>query len=66
MDYQGWYDLETNEFRLSQYIQFVASMAPPTGGRNSITQRYIRHYCKIYLENFDSESLNNIYSVIMQ
>jgi len=37
MDYDGWYDLETNEFRWSQDIQFITGMGPPGSGRNHIT-----------------------------
>jgi dynein heavy chain len=33
MDYTGWYDLGTNEFRWSNDIQFICAMGPPDGGR---------------------------------
>ena len=37
MDYGGWYDLESREFKYLQDITFVAAMLPPGGGRNSIS-----------------------------
>jgi len=49
MDYGGWYDLETREFKYLQDITFVAAMPPPGGGRNTLTMRYLRHYALLYL-----------------
>jgi dynein heavy chain len=65
MDYGGWYDLETKEFRWSQNLQFVAAMGPPSGGRNQITQRYLRHYNKFYVVPFEEDSLNRIFGTIV-
>ncbi|OMJ85003.1 hypothetical protein SteCoe_13780 [Stentor coeruleus] len=65
MDHNGWYDLETKEFNFFRGIQFVSCMGPPGGGRNTITQRYLRHYQKIYIEAFGVESMTTIYSTIM-
>jgi dynein heavy chain len=54
MDYGGWYDIDTKEkdFREVQSIRFVASMGPPGGGRNFISNRYLRHFSVIYVENY--------------
>ena len=65
MDHGGWYDLESKEFNNFKGIQFVACMGPPGGGRSAITQRYLRHYHKIYIETFGSESMTTIYSTIL-
>ena len=65
MDHGGWYDLESKEFSLFKDIQFVACMGPPGGGRNTTTQRYLRHYHKIYIDAFGSESMTTIYSTIL-
>jgi dynein heavy chain len=35
MDYGGWYDLETMEWRANNEIQFIAAMGAPGG--NPIT-----------------------------
>ena len=66
MDYNGWYDLETKEFRRSNDIQFVAAMGPPSGGRNHVTQRYMRHYNKFYMTPFDTESMSQIFTSIVR
>jgi dynein heavy chain len=41
-------------------------MGPPGGGRNSITSRYIRHFNVIYIEPYAQESLNYIFSNVME
>lgn len=68
MDYGGWYDIDTNEkdFRYIQSIKFVTAMGPPGGGRNSITARYVRHFNVIYIEPYSQESLNYIFTNIME
>ena len=65
MDYFGWYELGTNEFMTYKDIQFAASMGPPGGGRNHITQRYLRHFNKFYIEPFDQESQELIFTTIV-
>ncbi len=66
MDYGGWYDLQSKEFKHLCGINFVAAMLPPVGGRNVVTMRYIRHYNLLYVEPFDSESLIKIFSNALQ
>ena len=61
MDYSGWYDLDTKEFKFLQDMVFVTAMGPPSGGRNNITQRYARHYNILYAEPFDNSSLEHIF-----
>lgn len=65
-DHQGWYDLETKEFKKLEDIVFVGSMGPPSQGRNSITMRYSRHYNIFYVSTFESESLTRIFDNIME
>jgi dynein heavy chain len=48
MDFGGWYDLETKEFKHLQDICFLSAMLPPGAGRNSVTMRYLRHYNLLY------------------
>jgi len=67
MDYKGWYDLDKEkEFRQIQGIKFVTAMGPPTGGRNNITPRYVRHFNVVYIEPYAPESLNYIFSNVME
>lgn len=66
MDYDGWYDLESKEFKYLCDISFVAAMGPPSQGRNSITARYIRHYNILYAEPFENSSLLRIFNNILE
>ena len=49
MDTGGWYDLDTKEWKNLMDITFIASMLPPTGGRNVVTMRYLRHFSLLYV-----------------
>ena len=43
----------------------AAAMGPPGGGRNDISSRFLRHFNVIAIEAFTSETMRNIFSVIM-
>jgi dynein heavy chain len=68
MDYGGWYDIDTpeREFRATQNVSFTAAMGPPGGGRNSITNRYVRHFNVLYIEPYSDTSLNDIFCNVME
>jgi dynein heavy chain len=68
MDYGGWYDIDTpeREFRFTQKVCWVTAMGPPGGGRNSITNRYVRHFNVIYVEPYSDTSLNMIFCNVME
>ena len=66
MDNMGWYDLETKEWKFLCDITFIASMLPPSGGRNSVTMRYLRHYQLLYVEPFEGDSLVRIFSNVLE
>jgi dynein heavy chain len=66
MDNMGWYDLETKEWKHLCDITFIASMLPPTGGRNVVTMRYLRHYMLLYVEPFEADSLVRIFSNVLE
>lgn len=65
MDYNGWYDIDTNEkeFRRIIKVQFAAAMG---SGRSPITNRYIRHFNVLYVEPYSNASLNLIFNNIME
>jgi dynein heavy chain len=65
MDHEGWYDLKENVYRRLVDILFMAAMGPPGGGRNHITQRYIRHFNLINFVDFSDEMLTVVYSTIL-
>jgi dynein heavy chain len=41
-------------------------MGPPGGGRNSITNRYVRHFNIVYVEPYSDNSLNAIFCNVME
>jgi dynein heavy chain len=67
MDYEGWYDINSpeREFRKLTNVRFVAAMGPPGDGRNSVSARYVRHFNVIYIEPYSEDSLEAIFSTIM-
>ncbi|GFR40055.1 hypothetical protein Agub_g593 [Astrephomene gubernaculifera] len=64
MDHGGWYDRHDNSFRKLVDLQFLAAMGPPGGGRNPVTNRYLRHFHVIYATEFDAASLTQIFSAL--
>ena len=66
MDNQGWYDLDTKEFKYLCDIVFITSMLPPSGGRNTVTQRYLRHFNLLYVQPFETDSLKRIFGYVLE
>ena len=46
-------------------IGMLCAMGPPGGGRNSVTQRFVRHFNVISMLSFDEQTMKNIFSPIM-
>jgi len=65
MDHGGWYDRKENAFRQLVDIQFITAMGPPGGGRNHITQRYIRHFNLVNFVPFSNDMLTMVFSTIL-
>ena len=68
MDHGGWYDRRDTiekHFKNIVNVQFVAAMGPPGGGRNAVTQRYLRHYAVLSLTEFDHETNVAIFSTLL-
>ncbi|KAI9354083.1 dynein heavy chain and region D6 of dynein motor-domain-containing protein [Zopfochytrium polystomum] len=65
MDHQQWYDLKDTSSMQLVDIQFVAAMGPPGGGRNAITNRFLRHFTTIGIANFEEATLKQIFTTIV-
>jgi hypothetical protein len=65
MDHEGWYDRKELTFRKMVDTQFVAAMGPPGGGRNSVTNRYLRHFSIVSMTAFDNDNLSTIFHTLV-
>ncbi|CAM6082178.1 unnamed protein product [Calypogeia fissa] len=64
MDFGGWYGRDCL-FRNIIDVQFVSAMGPPGGGRNLVTQRYMRHFNQVGVSQVACDSLKLIFSTIL-
>lgn len=46
-------------------IQFLAAMGPPGGGKNPITERFLRHFNVIGVTTFSDETMTRIFSTLV-
>ncbi|CUG87367.1 Hypothetical protein, putative, partial [Bodo saltans] len=65
MDYKGWYDRKTREFFHVVDIMFAAAMGPPGGGRNTVSNRFIRHFNMIAFPDIDDDNMKFIFTSIL-
>ena len=67
MDHKGWYDHKEKEKQFKELIDliFVSAMGPPGGGKNPVTQRYLRHFNMVSINNFEENVLLRIFSKLM-
>lgn len=65
MDYKGWYDRKTREFFHVVDIMFAAAMGPPGGGRNKVSNRFIRHFNLISFPDIDDDNMKFIFVSIL-
>jgi len=64
MDMRGWYARD-NTFRAIVDLQFVCAMGPAGGGRNSVTQRYLRHFNVVGVTDVADSVLASIFGTIL-
>ena len=66
LDYDGWYDRKELSFRKIVDIKFCAAMGPPGGGRNTVTNRYLRHYSVVNAIAFDDNAMTKIFGALTE
>ncbi|KAL4086285.1 hypothetical protein PRIC1_014412 [Phytophthora ramorum] len=64
-DQGGWYDRKLLTFRTIIDVVFVCSMGPPGGGRNPITQRFVRHFNIVGYTEMSNDSKAIVFETIV-
>jgi dynein heavy chain len=62
----GWYDRKTMEFHKIIDISFVGAMGPPGGGRQVVTNRFLRYFSFISFPEMEEKSMTQIFDVILR
>ncbi|XP_076256705.1 dynein heavy chain 3, axonemal [Rhynchophorus ferrugineus] len=65
LDHGHWFEKDTSMLQLVDVL-FVGAMGVPGGGRNEITDRFLRHMQIIGLDAFDDLTLNKIFTTIVE
>uniref|UniRef100_A0A8C5LU47 Dynein axonemal heavy chain 6 n=1 Tax=Leptobrachium leishanense TaxID=445787 RepID=A0A8C5LU47_9ANUR len=64
-DFKGFYDREKLFWKEIQDVTIAAACAPPGGGRNPVTPRFIRHFSMLCLPTPSEQSLKQIFQAIL-
>ncbi|KAL1023853.1 hypothetical protein UPYG_G00047240 [Umbra pygmaea] len=64
-DFHGFYDREKFFWKEIQDVTVAAACAPPGGGRNPVTPRFIRHFSMLCLPTPSEHSLKQIFKAIL-
>ncbi|KAJ3032226.1 Dynein heavy chain 6, axonemal [Rhizophlyctis rosea] len=66
LDFGGFYDREKLQWKVVQDIEIVAACAPPGGGRNNVTPRFLRHFNMLNIPMPSELSLSKIFRSIVE
>ena len=66
MGYGGWYDRKLMEFRKIIDVSFVGAMGPPGGGRQKVTNRFLRYFNFLSFPELEDESMRQIFTIIIR
>ncbi|CAM5115591.1 unnamed protein product [Eretmochelys imbricata] len=65
-DFGGFYDREKLFWKEIQDVTIASACAPPGGGRNPVTPRFIRHFAMLCLPTPSEHSLKQIFQAILK
>ncbi|XP_077201567.1 dynein axonemal heavy chain 6 isoform X2 [Paroedura picta] len=65
-DFGGFYDRDKLFWKEIQDVTIAAACAPPGGGRNPVTARFIRHFAMLCLPTPSEHSLKQIFQAILK
>ncbi|KYO35065.1 hypothetical protein Y1Q_0000966 [Alligator mississippiensis] len=66
LDFGGFYDREKLFWKEIQDVTIASACAPPGGGRNPVTPRFIRHFAMLCLPTPSEHSLKQIFQAILK
>ncbi|XP_017780151.1 PREDICTED: dynein heavy chain 6, axonemal [Nicrophorus vespilloides] len=66
LDYQGLYDREKLFWKDIKDVVLAAACAPPGGGRNTLTPRFVRHFGMLFIPSPNEYSLKMIFKAIIR
>nr|XP_033183004.1 dynein heavy chain 6, axonemal [Bombus vancouverensis nearcticus] len=65
LDFHGMYDKEKLFWKHIEDVVFTVACAPPGGGRNPLTPRFVRHFAMLFIPAPIELSLKGIFKAIM-
>lgn len=63
LDFGGLYDRDKLYWKDILDVVLACSCAPPGGGRNPLTARFVRHFAMFYISAPNSEAMKTIFKV---
>lgn len=63
LDFGGWHDRDKLYWKEIIDVVIVAACAPPGGGRNPLTARFVRHLAMLHVAAPDSTAMITIFKV---
>ncbi|XP_045541953.1 dynein axonemal heavy chain 6 [Papilio machaon] len=65
LDFGGWHDRDKLYWKEIIDVVVVAACAPPGGGRNPLTARFVRHFAMLHVAAPDSSAMITIFKSIL-
>ena len=66
MNHGFWYDRKLCEKRQIVDVSFVGALGPPGGGRQIVTNRFLRYFNFVSFPELDDAAMKQIFNVVLQ